>query len=594
MATTGGTQPEKGMSRLAPATDQQKNQPLSNNAVTGAISRQPWSVSRSYLLLAALTFLLLLPFSGKAFHIDDVLFLRAAQQISHHPLDPYGFDVVWYIRQMPMWGVAQNPPLASYYMAAAASIAGWSERAIHLAFMLPAIALILGTYRLALRLTRQPLLAAAATLVAPGFLVSATSVMCDITMLALWVWAAVFWIEGLDGPIKPMYLALASVLVSASALTKYFGAALIPLLLVYGLVQKRKLGVWLAFLLIPVAFLAGYELWTRSLYGTGLLSAAFGYAGTSHNVSNAELSRWVQILVALGFAGGCALPALLFVPRLWSRKQILVGAVVSALLALAFYRGWLNLGTAYESQGWAHDHLAWVSTQLLVYVAGGICILALAVTDWWKHKDAASLLLLLWVFGTMVFTIFLNWVITARSILPLVPAAAILIARRIDGTPGILSRWRELALILPLALSGAMALWVASGDEALANAARAMANYLQQKTQSEPGAVEFEGHWGFQYYMEAFGARPLEKDADTARPGDLIVIPQNNYLLFDVPYQVRPERPLDVRVNSNIATVSKDLGAGFYASYWGPLPFAIGPVPNERYEVLRVVGGAHP
>src|SRR5208282_4769279 len=156
-----------------------KNGKLETRALTDGRSRQ------SLFLLTAATLLCLLPFSGKAFNIDDPLFLWSAQHIAGHPLDPYGFQVVWYRSLMPMSEVTKNPPLACYYAAAIGAIAGWSERALHLGFLLPTLAMVLGTYRLAQRFTQSPLLAAAATLLTPGVLVSATSVMCDTMMLAL-------------------------------------------------------------------------------------------------------------------------------------------------------------------------------------------------------------------------------------------------------------------------------------------------------------------------------------------------------------------------------------------------------------------------
>src|SRR5207248_6815140 len=157
-----------------------------------------WSSRHSYLLLTGLTLLCLLPFSGRAFHVDDPLFVWSSQQIVKHPLDPYGFSLVWDNFSEPMSEITKNPPLACYYLAAIGSIAGWSERALHVGFLLPTLALVLGTYRLSLRFTRSPLIAAAATLLTPGVLVSASSVMCDVMMLAFWVWAVIFWMEGFD------------------------------------------------------------------------------------------------------------------------------------------------------------------------------------------------------------------------------------------------------------------------------------------------------------------------------------------------------------------------------------------------------------
>ena len=174
-------------------------------------------------VLVALTLLCLLPFSAKAFHIDDPVYLWTAKQIVAHPLNPYGFDINWSNTALPMWEATPNPPLVCYYAALVGRIAGWSERALHLGFVLWALAAILGTYRLARRFTRQPWLAAAATLLAPGLLVSATGIMCDTMMVALWIWATVFWVEGLDDPQKPISLAISGLLISACALTKYFG-----------------------------------------------------------------------------------------------------------------------------------------------------------------------------------------------------------------------------------------------------------------------------------------------------------------------------------------------------------------------------------
>ena len=401
---------------------------------------------------------------------------------------------------------------------------------------------ILGTYRLALRFTKRPLVAAAATLLAPGFLISATGLMCDTMMLALWVLAAAFWVEGLDEPAKPLYLAISGFLIAAAALTKYFGVSLLPLLLVYSLLRKRRLGSWAGFLLVPLVIAAGYEFWTRALYGRGLLSAAFHYTGLAHGVVREELSVSGQALVGLAFAGGCALPALAFVPALWSRKQVLVGGVLSALLGFSFFRGWIHLGPYYANENWMYQHLALVSSQMFFYLAGGISVLALALADLRKKRDAASVLLFLWVAGTLVFAVFLNWVVTARSILPLVPAAAILIARRLDERQPMATPAHSLALIIPLIVSGAVSLWVASGDTALANTARTMANYIHQKTRNESRAVEFQGHWGFQYYMQSFGAHPLEIGGYGSGAGDLIVVPKNNVNIFPISLHTTEER----------------------------------------------------
>ena len=212
---------------------------------------------------------------------------------------------------MPMSAITKNPPLSSYYGALIGVVAGWSEGAWHLGFLLPALAMVLGTYRLAERFTTWPLIAAAATLFAPGFLVSATGVMCDVMMLALWIWAIIFWLQGVDSG-KPLYFVASSVLIAACALTKYFGASLILLLPPYSLLKQRRVGAWVWYLLIPAVSLAAYQLWTKALYGRGLLWDAAAYAKSPQHVDQA--SRLISGLVGLSFLGGCALPILLFSP----------------------------------------------------------------------------------------------------------------------------------------------------------------------------------------------------------------------------------------------------------------------------------------
>src|SRR6202030_3348031 len=111
------------------------------------------------IFLSVLLFVLLVAFLHRAFHIDDPLFIWAARHIQAHPGNPYGFAVNWYGASMPISDVAKNPPLASYYIALAAVALGWSEPALHLAFITTAVAVGIGTYLIAGRLCAHPLLA---------------------------------------------------------------------------------------------------------------------------------------------------------------------------------------------------------------------------------------------------------------------------------------------------------------------------------------------------------------------------------------------------------------------------------------------------
>ena len=504
-----------------------------------------------YILLAVAVLACLLPFSGKAFNVDDTLFIYVARQITQHPLDPYGFKVNWFLDAVPMARETKNPPLASYYIAAAASLLGWSERALHLAFLLPALAAVLGTYRLAQRFTNSPLLAAAATLLTPVFLVSASSVMCDTLMLALWLWAIIFWIEGLE-PQKPHSLAIAALLITLCALTKYFGMALIPLLAAYSLARQRRVGSWAWYLLFPVLALTGYQHWTKAVYGLRMISeAAHMSTGVRHARQSSVLAT---TLVDLSFVGGLALPALTFAPVMWPRRKILVVCVASGIAGFLISRGRIGLGEML----WPFDfyrHWLLVGIQLTLFIAAGFSLSALAAADTWKRKDADSLLLTLWVFGTFIFTGFLNWAINARSVLPLIPAAGILLARRVDALQPSSTRWRPAMLAVPLAVAGAVSLWLTWADTELANSARTAAARIEQKARNQPGTVWFLGHWGFQYYMESFGARPVVVDDPPHRPGDFLATAGDRLLFEARPKFVASRDVIEIPMRLGITTI---------------------------------------
>lgn len=535
------------------------------------------------LTCAALTIVSLAPFATKAFHIDDTLFLYAARQISAHPADPFGFSVNWYGVPMPMSEVTQNGPLTSYYIALAASLLGWSEAALHLAFLLPAVAAVLGTYWLAAGLCARPLLAALATLLCPVFLVSSTTLMSDTMMLAFWVWAVVLWLRGAERG-SQVSLALSACLMAAAAVTKYFAVALIPLLLSHSLLRWSRAGWRVLYLAIPLAAIAAYDAAMRSLYGHSMLYAAGSFGLSPDSASGS--SYWARGAISLSFLGGCLATAIFYAPLLWSRRVLALAAAGVGLMTwlLSFVA---RLGE-FELPADGQARLLML-LQFSVFAAAGVGLLSLAAADLGRSRDALSCLLALWMAGTFVFCWVFNWTVNARSILPMAPAACILMVRCIQGrarTPQ--NRVFSWAL-LPLAPLGLLSLAVAWADMRLADTARAAAGEIHQRYGAGSGGVVFAGHWGFQYYMESYGFTALDLQRGSLKPGDLLILPENNSYLPAIPAALFSETAtLEWDSCPLLATMKCAAGAGFYASGCGPLPFAFGPVPPERYHILTL------
>lgn len=552
------------------------------------------------LVLTLATIALLLPFAGKAFHIDDPLFIWAGRHMRSHPLDPYGFEVNWSGTAMAMADVTKNPPLASAYIALLSSIFGEREFWLHVGFMAQAVAVVLGTYTLAGRFCKRPFYAALATLLTPVFLVSSTTLMCDVLMLALWIWAMIWWLRAIDTN-KPVSFIWAGLLVGACGLTKYFGIALFPLLFSYSLFKTRGFGRWLVYLLIPIAMWGLYHWWTLNLYGKGLLFDAAIYAKQTSSLLPMPFA--FELFTVLAFTGGCFVIVLIFTPFLWPSK-VWITFAVGALSFLIFTRG-----------PWPYAfYFQWV-----VLLIGGVALIALSLLDFKEQRDTHSLILLLWILGTLLFCA-VNWTLNARSLLPMGPAVAIVLVRRIErGNGSAKPRYLSIAF----GIAGLISVLIAYADYQLANTARLAAEQIRE-TLGTSSRIWFQGHWGFQYYAQARGLRAFDMKYSEIQPGDFMVIPGGNVNRVLVPSDMIPAgmirkastpllipedlmavpRPNASSVNvipssmidfvtsiqefpcSWITTMNETIGAGFYAA-WGPLPFVFGPVPPEKYRVIR-------
>ncbi len=522
------------------------------------------SPRKTHLLLAAITFLVTVVFLNKAFHIDDALFIWMAQQIVQHPLDPYGFTVNWVSFPQAMPLVMQNPPLCSYYLAAIGGVFGWAEPTLHAAFLIWPILAVCGTAAVARRFGANPILAGALVLFFPVFLVSATSVMCDMMLLALWIWAIELWLAALDKRHAWLFF-LSALLICAATLTKYFGIALVPLLAAYTIMKERRATPALVFLLLPVAIISLYDFVSEQQYGSGLFTTAMGLsAGVS---AGTRPSRLAQLLMGLAFSGGCFASALFFLrcrgPLLCAASA--AGAILFGVAFKFFICNWVYLTTS--------DIPIWLEGA--VFATLGTGLLVLAADQLRRHFQAETLLLFLWLSGTIFFATFLNWSVTARTLLPMAPAVAILVLQKFGNHRR--AAWSlGAAAILSLALAAA--------DYAQANSARAAARSFRKQYAAQMERVRFLGHWGFQYYLQPAGARPFNRKSPEFVAGDILLAPETDLLL--TPVATEKLTPLAKSSFEGVPFVSNfkaGSGAGFYSSFFGPLPWVINRIEPEKY-----------
>lgn len=518
---------------------------------------------------------LFLPFTDKAYHIDDPVYIWVARQILRNPLDFFGFTANWYSEVEHGARISVSPPLYSYYLALPGSLFNWAEIPLHVASIVPAIAVAFGTYRLAGCLKSSPLTSALLAVCTPLFLLCGTSVMVDMAMTAFYVWAIYFWITGLETAAgSTCRLTCAAILIVFAGLTKYFAMSLIPLLAVYPLWRRLPFRRWLPFLVGPLVMFVLYQYWTKQLYGFGHITHASDYA--------ASYKKWVQIspvksvVDGLSFSGGGVLIPIAFAPLLISRRLWL--PLSAGMLALALL---LKVSGIY---GPLDTSLFFI--QLVVFVAAGICLLASAVANFQREKDAGSLLLLCWTGGVFVFCTLINPVVAGRYLLPLVPAAAIIAAKNLELRG---KGWNRAVVIACSSLLVIVSLLVTYADYCYANAVRSAARNALQVWAKDGNKLFFQGHWGLQYYLEEGGGTALSQVEPQAKAGDLVVTPSfgSNASELNPDCCTAVER-FTVEGIKGFSTFNGGIGAGFHNSLFGPLPYAFGAVKPDSLYIHKV------
>jgi tetratricopeptide (TPR) repeat protein len=105
----------------------------------------------------------------------------------------------------------------------------------------------------------------------------------------------------------------------------------------------------------------------------------------------------------------------------------------------------------------------------------------------------------------------------------------------------------------------------------------------------------FEGHWGFQYYMEKFGGRRIDIERSSLQPGDVVAVPWFNSGYVQLPlYSAGWLETFEFWPYAwmNLFGTADNKAAGFYSADFGPVPFVIGKLPPQDYFVAKIFSRA--
>src|SRR5205823_6147476 len=122
----------------------------------------------------------------------------------------------------------------------------------------------------------------------------------------------------------------------------------------------------------------------------------------SRSIGRIRPGTVAQFLTGLAFTGGGLVTAAFFLPR--RPRQFWVLASVSVTIFVAIFYLLVPLLPIYAIG--TNTPAVWIEGG--IFAALGVGIFALGLADLIRHRNAASLLLLLWVGGTFTFASFCN------------------------------------------------------------------------------------------------------------------------------------------------------------------------------------------
>ena len=522
----------------------------------------------------------LLFFLGRPVSIDDTLYLRAAEQILRDPWHPFDAAIAWFTTPTSLWVASKNPPGLAYWLAGVQALGGSDERWLHLSMLPFAIAAALAGGRLGRRFAGGSGWVTAVWVASPAFVVSASTLMADVAALAFSLWGVALWVEGADAG-RGGARRLGALVAGIALFLKYTSVLVLPVLALYVL------------LLVPAPRRARalLDLWPSLAPSAAWAALGMATHGQVHFIDSLwviDASRRLSFLgwflehgIALltAVAGAGIFPALFLVPAIRESAGRWL-----AVLAVA-----LGIGAGLASRSIWSAVSPWAAVAVTVLVMLGAAALLTAGRQVLRG-ERDQVFLAAWVGLHVAFIWFWSWTVAVRFVLPVLPPLALLLARALGP-----HRRRLLAAATAGAISVSSV--VLPADAFPGEFLRGVISALAQEAQARGQRVYFVGAGGFQYYAERAGMQWLDPHDRTARAGDLILQPHyvaNSILppsfkprIEKAAFMAAPVPPL------RLHTMHPLVGAGFYASSWGPLPFMISNQSAAGATVWRITGGGN-
>ncbi len=473
----------------------------------------------------------------KPMTIDDTAYHAYARRVADQPLDPYGFSVYW-------WSYPEEanevlaPPLLAYWCAPALRLSD-SPVVWKLALLPFAVLFVFALHALARRFARgleTPLVVM--TLLSPTFLPS-LNLMLDVPALALGLAALALFARAVDRGSFGL-AALAGLLSGLALETKYTAVVTPAVLLLYALCFGG-FRLWLVAAAAAAQVFLGWEFLMSLLYGEAHFFLHARYSSGSSLVKWHNFRYLIPIIGSVGWAS-----TLLALAALGASRRVLATAAAAGLFAFAVvacYGGGLT-ANANLFGPFGKEEESILPFEQFVFGLFGIAALVVSVVVMTRlarsprglRSRPAPWFLVLWLLLEMVGYLALTPFPAVRRVMGVVVvgtfAAGWLAARtcRFAGRRRFVWGAAAYGVVLGVGFYAVDLIDARAQRDAVAEAARRVG-------EAGGGDAWYVGHWGFQFYAERAGMKPVvpcDMPADTPIPlprrsllrkGDWLVLP---------------------------------------------------------------------
>jgi hypothetical protein len=551
------------------------------------------------VLLAVLALVFVALNAGLPTQIDDTAYFYYARQIASHPLDPYGFQLIWYEQREPAMEVLA-PPLVPYWWALGMRLLG-DQVSLWKIWLLPfGLMLFFALFCLFRRFA--PGLEWEGTFLltfSPAFLPS-FNLMLDLPALALSLMALVVLVRSCDSGSGSLGV-LSGILGGLAMQTKYTALLGPPVLLLYAWsVGKLRLGLLCS--LVATAIFAAWEGFLFCRYGqshfwfhvreTGapllskyllilpLFSILGGAApaGALVNLCALQAKRiWIiaaACLAALGYALVMIQNFVLPVSLAFGAMGVLVG-ITSVLVAWRLLR--MEKGSGNFSQGDAkgEQHSDGKRPRPQVQAMSKFGNLAPV----WKAVLSATRtqqgFLVLWLAMELAGYFVLSPFAAVRRVLGMLVAGSLAAGNLATRTCQAGTARALLSAVI--AVNTALGLTFYLVDWRDASAEKQAVEAARESVFPSPGAtVWYVGHWGFQFYAERGSMKPVVPYESWLQEGDWLIVPDPRINQQSIAF---PEENLESR---DTIVVADWLPLGTISCFYG------GAMPLKHLEDSRL------